>query len=150
MGERFQFPLQKVLEFREAKKNSDASKLSQSKNKLLDEKHKLDHIEEEKGKVIQNDSENESVSIHHLKVSSDYIVQLNDNMIKQGKIIKIKEETVESDHQKLLEAARDKKAVEILRDKQKTNFDRKMKKQELKFNNEKASRIIHHKKKGDQ
>ena len=76
---------QKVLEYREARKNLDASKLSQSKNKLVDEQNKLDHIEEEKDKVIQDDSENESVSIHHLLVSSDYIVQLNDNMEKQVK-----------------------------------------------------------------
>ncbi len=150
MNKNFQFPLQKVLEYRETRENSEASKLSQSKKRLTDEKDKRHQLKTEKGKVIQDDSENESVSIHHLKVSSDYIVQLNNNLEKQGIIVKNTEEIVEINSQKLLDATRDKKTVEILRDKQKINFKREMKKRELKFNNEKASRRAHHEKKDNQ
>lgn len=150
MGKNFQFPLHKVLEYRESKENLEASKLSRSKKILAKEQKKQNQFEVEKSNVIHERSENKPVSIHHLKVTSDYIVQLNDNLEKQGKIIKNTEEIVEKDSQKLFDATMNKKVVEILREKQEIIFHRERKKQELKFNDEQASRISHHKKKNNQ
>lgn len=68
-------------------------------------------------------------------------------MEEQGEVLKNTEGIVEGDRKKLLEATRNKKAVEILRDKQKTMFDRAMKKREMKLNDEKVSISVHYDKK---
>lgn len=56
MGKSFQFPLQKVLGYRKARENSESSKLSLSKKKLVDEKDKLNQIEEDKGKALNDNT----------------------------------------------------------------------------------------------
>ena len=149
MSKGFQFPLQKVLEYRESQKNAEAMNLSKSKSKLANEQGKMNQMEQEKGKAINGKSSGKSVTILNLRLSSDYIVQINNDIEKQGEVVKSTEDIVEIDRQKLLDAAKEHQAVEILRDKQKANFNKELKKRELKQNDEKTSIKVHFEKRNE-
>jgi len=146
MAKGFNFSLQKVLEVRQHQENKQAVKLNKSKRVLKTEEQKLDILKDNKKHTLKkqkDDSEKDfKVDLNKLKITQDYIVQLNNHIEDQNEKVQHSDEAVKEDLEKLNEAVKEKKVVEKLKEK---HFEehKKTKNQEInKQQDEIAIRVV--------
>ncbi|MBN4081296.1 flagellar export protein FliJ [Caldithrix abyssi] len=142
MGNFFQFPLQKVLDLRKTLEETQATILSKVKIGLMQEEEKLTQMKQEKESALaKNGHHNKDRTLTQLKIATNYIVQLGEQVDDQHKKVQVSSQAVEEEREKLLGATRDKKVLENLRERKKHSFRLKIKKEEIKKIDESASRI---------
>lgn len=141
MAKSFNFSLQKVLDVRKHTENQKAIELSKARRALQKEEKKLDQLKKNKEDIMQNKDgagkKEKSVDLNLLKVKNDYIVQLNDNIENQIGEVDRNDKIVNIQHEKLIQAARDKKILEKLKErkqevhKKEANLDQSKKDNEI-------------------
>jgi len=145
MSKSFQFPLQKVLDLREIIEDSRAIVLKRSQAKLLQEKEELENLKEKKNTMLNqeqnNGPTNGSFSLRNIRISMDYISQLNDTISHQIRRVRHTNEIVAKDRNVLIEASKNKKIVEKLRERKLEDFNKDRRKKEINKENEIAIRI---------
>ncbi len=146
MAKSFQFPLQKVLNLREIIEDSRAIVLKRSQAKLLQEKEELESLKEKKNTMLNqeqnNGSTNGSFSLRNIKISMDYISQLNDTIAHQMRRVRQTDEIVAKDRSVLIEASKNKKIVEKLRERRLEDYNKDCRRKETSKENEIAIRIM--------
>jgi len=146
MGKSFQFPLQKVLNVRQIIEDRQAVALKKSQASLNREKKQLKDLSEKKHAQIEIDenvcTDQVKLSLNGLKVSVDYISQLNDKITSQIEVVKKSNEKMEEKREVLINASKDKKIVEKLRENQLTDYKIINRKNESKEESEIALRVV--------
>ena len=116
----FRFPLQKVLDVRQTIENSKAIALSRSQIQLSSDKAKLKNLNTKKDTYLDSGTNSNSMhlalSLNDLKISTDYINQLNNMIQNQTGEVEKSNQIVDKDRNVLIEASRDKKVVEKLKE----------------------------------
>jgi len=120
MSKAFNFSLQKVLDVRKHTEDQHSIELGKSQRKLNKEQQKLTELNQNKQKALENDSlgsaSSVEISLMELKVTNQYIEQINTEIVKQKSQITKSSKNVEKNREELLDAVKDKKVVELLKD----------------------------------
>lgn len=121
--ESYDFRLQNVLDFKESMETQMASKYNDAKKKLEDAENVLIDYNRLK-KKIENEKNNLSLSgkINDLKLYNQYINKIKYQIEEQKKYIKDAELDMELAKENLIEAAKDKKIFEKLKEKDYKKF----------------------------
>ena len=146
MAKSFHFPLQKVLDVRQVTEDRQAISLKNSQMSLNKEKEQLENLAQKKDaqlKVDENDSVDDvNLSLNELQVTVDYISQLNNRITNQIQVVEKSNGKVEKERDVLIEASKEKKIVEKLRERQLTNYKDNYRKKVTKEESEIALRVI--------
>lgn len=146
MAKSFHFPLQKVLDVRQITEDRQAISLKNSQMSLNKEKEQLENLAQKKDaqlKVDEYDSVDDvNLSLNELQVTVDYISQLNNRITNQIQVVEKSNGKVEKERDDLIEASKEKKIVEKLRERQLTNYKDNYRKKMTKEESEIALRVI--------
>lgn len=140
MAKSFNFPLQKVLDVRKHTEDRKAVELGLAQEVLMKKKDKLDLLRRNKESVLKDVKL--KISLGQLKIKSEYIEQINYMIQNQKAQVKKSNEKVAKKRDYLLEAVKDKKAVEILKGRHIENVRKTRKLAESKIENETAIRMV--------
>jgi len=120
MAKAFNFSLQKVLDLRKHEEDQRSVELTKAQQKLMNEEIRLKKLNQSKKEVLQKDStESDSevdISLTELKVTNQYIEQMNEEITLQKDQVKKSNKTVEKNRENLLSAVKNKKVVELLKE----------------------------------
>ncbi|MCK4296565.1 MAG: flagellar export protein FliJ [Candidatus Marinimicrobia bacterium] len=148
MAKSFHFPLQKVLDVRQITEDRQAISLKNSQMSLNKEKEQLENLAQKKDaqlKVDEDEYDNVddvNLSLNELQVTVDYISQLNNRITNQIQVVEKSNGKVEKERDDLIEASKEKKIVEKLRERQLTNYKDNYRKKMMKEESEIALRVI--------
>lgn len=148
MAKSFHFPLQKVLDVRQITEDRQAISLKNSQMSLNKEKEQLENLAQKKDaqlKVDEDEYDNVddvNLSLNELQVTVDYISQLNNRITNQIQVVEKSNGKVEKERDVLIEASKEKKIVEKLRERQLTNYKDNYRKKVTKEESEIALRVI--------
>jgi len=146
MAKSFHFPLQKVLDVRQITEDRQAISLKNSQMSLNKEKEQLENLAQKKDaqlKVDEYDSVDDvNLSLNELRVTVDYISQLNNRITNQIQVVEKSNGKVEKERDDLIEASKEKKIVEKLRERQLTNYKDNYRKKVTKEESEIALRVV--------
>ena len=148
MAKSFHFPLQKVLDVRQVTEDRQAISLKNSQMSLNKEKEQLENLAQKKDaqlKVDEDEYDNVddvNLSLNELQVTVDYISQLNNRITNQIQVVEKSNGKVEKERDVLIEASKEKKIVEKLRERQLTNYKDNYRKKMMKEESEIALRVI--------
>jgi flagellar FliJ protein len=152
MAKGFNFSLQKVLDVRKHTENQRSIELSRAQQEFRKEQERLQSLNENKTKVLNTDhfetTSTVEISLNSLKVTNNYIDQLNRDITRQQDQVSQTGQKVDDNRDKLLSAVKDKKVVELLKDRYSEKF-RKMKNLEASKNESEIALRIAMKNKGD-
>ncbi len=150
MAKSFHFPLQKVLEFKKTIEDTQAIALKKSQLSLDKESGHLNNLTQKKDALLnvkEDDCINsENLSLNKLQISSDYVSQLNDKISSQVQVVEKSNEIVDKERDDLIEASKNKKIVEKLREHQLTDYKINNRKKETTEESEVALRVVSKKK----
>ncbi len=116
MAKQFRFPLEKVLDYKKNIEDLKAGELNHSRGKKKKEEEKLKSIEEKKQDTIIEDGSRENMTLNQLNISTDYLLQLNAQIEKGEERVLDADTEVENKLEHLIEASKNKKVVEKLRE----------------------------------
>lgn len=130
-----QFSLQKVLDLKELIEESRAVELEKSRQNLQSDELRLIALRQNKNKLLimngNHSSSKQFLSPHTMQVSMEYVSQLSDRIRAQEKTVEKSTHRVSKHRNALLEASREKKALEILREKQADQHKKFLQKKDL-------------------
>jgi len=129
MAKQYQFSLGRVFSYRKKVEDLKAEDLARSKIRKINEEEKLDNIEKIKHNILDEKNPPENMTLNQLQISSDYILQLDDQIEDVEKRVLEAETEVKENLDELSNASKDKKAVEKLlerRAKERKTLEKKM------------------------
>jgi len=145
MSKAFNFSLQKVLDVRKHTEDQRSIQLSKSQQELQKDQDKLNELNQNKLKALENDSFGSTsqieISLMELKVTNQYIEQINKEIIMQKSQVKKSSKNVEKNRDELLDAVKDKKVVELLKDRYSEKYKKVKNLEASKNENEIALRL---------
>lgn len=143
MPRAFSFPLQKVLDVRQHVEDQRAIELGQAKQELFKEQQLLNHLQMLKEKALNISEEELTQALHLSKIQmlESYLIQLNEKIDVQKKLIKTKKSEVNKKRRELLKASQEKKIVEKLKERQLEVHRKSVRLQENKIIDEVALRV---------
>jgi len=148
-----QFPLQKVLNYRQTIEDTRGIILKQAQSLLHREEQKLDDLENHKDSVLNNNQKNiqeeKLLTTTTLLQTMDYIVQLNDKIEAQHNHVKKTSRKVEKNRNEYIQASKNRKVIEKLKEKFLTEYHKDFRKKELKQESEIANQIVSNQKKNE-
>ncbi len=114
------FPLQKVLEFRKHLEDLQAVKLGQVQAKKMEADAHLNRLRQSKEKTLETSTRElrarKQVDLRQLKISRDYLENLNGKIINQTREIMKLDEEIEKNRRELSAAMKERKTVEKLKE----------------------------------
>ena len=142
MAKVFKFSLQKVLDLRKHKEDQLAIELGKRKAALNLETFRLQQLHMDKNDALHMKglTAKENLNLSSLIISQSYLEQLDNNIKRQYKIIEKKNEHVALGRHELTAAMKQKKAVEILRDRKLEEYKKEIRLIENKIIDEVAVR----------
>jgi flagellar FliJ protein len=153
MNKTTQFPLQKVLNYRQTIEDTRGITLKQAQSLLHREEQKLDDLENHKDLVLNDNQkdyqEEKLLTTTTLLQTMDYIVQLNDKIEAQHNHVKKTSQKVEKNRDEYIQASKNRKMIEKLKEKYLTEYHKDFRKKELKQESEIANRIVSNQKKNE-
>jgi flagellar FliJ protein len=144
MAKAYNFSLQKVLDVRKHTEDQRSVELSRSRQKLKQEQERLEHLSTQKNSILSKDTYNASeieVSLNDLKVTNNYIEQLNKDIHLQQDQVNRSNSEVETNRNELMNAMKDKKAVELLKERYTARYNKMKNLEASKNESEVALRI---------
>lgn len=142
MAAKFHFTLERILQLRQALENNRAVQLEESNQKLSRELNSLDTIKAEKEKQLnRRGTENGQLNLFNLAVSGSYLESLNDGLEEQAIQVDKSRKNVDKKRADLLQASRDKKVLETLKNNRYDEYKHDVKKKELLLSSEIALRL---------
>ena len=124
---KFKFRLEKVLDLRKKKEEERERELAELKKLLAKEEQFLQQLQREstalRRKIARLQDENDrSLDIEELLRHSDYLEHLRDKILSQIETVKQVISDVENKRQELVEASKEKKVIEKLKEQQYKRF----------------------------
>ena len=131
---RFIFKLKSLLNIKTQMEDALKNELAKAIRCLEDEKGILKNFKEEQKKCMSEISSESSngVTVDRLRAYSTYISFLKEKILKQAKKVKSAQQVVDKYREELIQASKEKKMLETLRDKQYNQYLKEQEKQEVK------------------
>ena len=133
---KFKYPLEKVLDFKINEERSTIEKFSKLKIKVEEEKERLIEL----NNLLQNNymelNENTNIDGTTFKNSCSYIYVLQEKINRQEKVIQNYKNKLEASRVELISAQKERKTLEILKEKAHLEYKSEMDKEEQKINDE--------------
>ena len=117
MARKFTFNLQKYLDYKESIVNGKAADLLKSKKLLDKENNKLEKLFDEKEIATLDYKKNKPSRILDLAIMSSYVNQISKNIDDQKIVLDEKEKDFENEKISLQKDFKEKKAIDILKEK---------------------------------
>ena len=117
MARKFIFNLQKYLDYKESIVNGKAADLLKSKKLLDKENNKLEKLFDEKEIATLDFKKNKPSRILDLAIMSSYVNQISKNIDDQKIVLDEKEKDLENEKISLQKDFKEKKAIDILKEK---------------------------------
>ncbi len=137
---KFSFPLQRVLDVRKHLENQKAQELSIARNKMHHEQQQMNEMKEKKqGQMVT--PEKGTVNMSEVFARMAYVGQINKQISEQQKKMNATQREIEKKRAILNEAVKERKAVEILKDKHRLEFKKQENREYAKRENEVALRM---------
>ncbi len=132
--EKFNFRLEKVLEYREKIEDINKAEFGKAKKKLDDEMNVFEEILLHKDNVIFN-RENilSNATINDLKNYNQYLIRVKEKLASQKEVVEKAQDRVEKARKILLNSTIEKKTLENLKDRDFNNYLYYMKKEDEKI-----------------
>ena len=118
MAKKFNFNLQKYLDYKATILNNKAAELLKSKKIVQDENKKLNELVDKKEKISNDFKSLKPTKILELSIMSDYSNQISNNIDKQKEHLDEKKEELENEKISLNKNYKEKKVIENLKQKQ--------------------------------
>jgi flagellar FliJ protein len=128
MARKFTFNLQKYLDYKESIVNGKAADLLKSKKLLDKENNKLEKLFDEKEIAALDYKKNKPSRILDLAIMSSYVNQISKNIDDQKIVLDEKEKDFENEKISLQKDFKEKKAIDILKEKKLLKHKNYMKK----------------------
>ena len=128
MARKFTFNLQKYLDYKESIVNGKAADLLKSKKLLDKENNKLEKLFDEKEIATLDFKKNKPSRILDLAIMSSYVNQISKNIDEQKIVLDEKEKDFENEKISLQKDFKEKKAIDILKEKKLLKHKNYMKK----------------------
>lgn len=139
------FSLQKILNLKELLVESHAVELEKSRQDLDQKRNQLESMQVNKNQTLANNVSNHqsgaALKPMLLQLSRDYLVELSTRIEHQEKTVTESTTRVANQHQTLIKANQEKKALEILRSKHLIEYKKALNKKEQLEESEIALRI---------
>ena len=121
---KFRFRLQRVLSAKEKKEEAESTKLSELRKKFETERQLRERIQIQRDDCLQKirDSNHSKIDIVEMKLSYNFVNELDEKIIVQKKKLSRIVEEVEKQQERLLEASKEKKMLEKLREKRYSEY----------------------------
>ena len=132
MARKFTFNLQKYLDYKESIVNGKAADLLKSKKLLDKENNKLEKLFDEKEIATLDFKKNKPSRILDLAIMSSYVNQISKNIDDQKIVLDEKEKDFENEKISLQKDFKEKKAIDILKEKKLLKHKNYMKKNTVK------------------
>jgi flagellar FliJ protein len=146
MNKTAHFPLQKVLNFRQTIEDTCGVTLQQTQSLLHREEQKLGDLENHKNLILNDNpkdlEEEKLLTTTTLIQTIDYIMQLNDKIEAQHNHVKKTSQKVEKNRKEYIQAAKNRKTIEKLKEKYLTEYHKEAGKKERFKESEIATRIV--------
>jgi flagellar FliJ protein len=146
MARKFKFSLEKLLDVRKHKENEKSIKLSNARYALQEEKQKLNHLQQNKKAFLSQANNKTVANIREITMRHHYMLQLNTKIENQNEQVSDFNKKVEFRKGKLVEAMKDVKAVETLKEHQFDAYQKEANQKIQKQEDEAALRIFQNKK----
>jgi flagellar FliJ protein len=147
MPKKFNFPLQRVLVVRQHEEEQKAIELSKARSILDRENEKLMNLANNKEEFFdQGSRRRQRTDVHHLRLETDYLNQLNNAIFNQTRTVQKNEKAVQKRTDELRAAIQKKRIVEILKEHKLEDYKTELSREQLKRDNEIAIRMEHSKK----
>lgn len=151
MAKAFNFSLQRVLDIRQSIENQKTIELSNAQVAFRVEEEKLNHLKEKKETVMGTDDgtleQPVKIDLNSLKVNQIYLEQLSREINVQTREVKKSDDVVTRHRELLMHARKDKKVLELLKEKYLMEYKKTKNREETKIESEVAIRIAAHKEK---
>ena len=118
MAKKFNFNLQKYLDYKATILNNKAAELLKSKKIVQDENKKLNELVDKKEKISNDFKSLKPTKILELSIMNDYSNQISNNIDKQKEHLDEKKEELENEKISLNKNYKEKKVIENLKQKQ--------------------------------
>tara|TARA_B100000965_G_C19408637_1_gene676600 strand:- start:93 stop:533 length:441 start_codon:yes stop_codon:yes gene_type:complete len=118
MAKKFNFNLQKYLDYKATILNNKAAELLKSKKIVQDENKKLNDLVDKKEKISNDFKSLKPTKILELSIMNDYSNQISNNIDKQKEHLDEKKEELENEKISLNKNYKEKKVIENLKQKQ--------------------------------
>lgn len=150
MSENAKFRLQKVLEVRELIEKERQKELSVSLRKLKSEEEKLLQLEEKKMRAVQGMSKLEKVDVNQFASHHSYLTSLRNAIADKQRDVRALAKEVEKKRLALMEATKNRKALENLKSRQQKQHELALTKKEqaliddvaIRKSNKKLTRLL--------
>ncbi len=150
MTKAFNFPLNKVLNYRQNVEDTRGVILKKSMTVLEKEQEKLNNLVDLKNIIlneeIDEDQSNRTQTVAAFLQTIDYIIQLNEKIDSQSDNVNKSSMSVKKNRDELIQALKDRKSLEKLKEKYLLAYRKVIRKKELAKENEVAARIVTNKK----
>lgn len=138
---KFNFPLQKLLKLKKYREDQKAIELSHAQDRLNKEIYQLNVFEGTKKTLFAGD-DFMSVNLGAMRSSSEYLIQINNQIVRQKNKILFAEKEVNEKRPILMTANQEKKSVELLKENQQKAYKKEANRTARIIEDEVASRII--------
>ncbi|MCS6948885.1 MAG: flagellar export protein FliJ [Armatimonadota bacterium] len=136
---RFEFSLQQVLEYRQRREEQMLRAFAEAQAQLAHERSVLDRLLTEREACLYRSQRQNRLTIEILTVEQNYLSALEERIEVQRERVAQAERTLEERRQALIEAQRERKALERLREKQYEQWRQEMLRAEQKALDELAT-----------
>ena len=147
MAKSFQFSLQKVLDVRKAQEKQQVVDLNRAERAHEEEAQRLAELEAERQMLMEHQHKAgeaaEELDLRQMQIHSGYLMQLDMEITLQSERVIKAADAVAVEREKLKLAARDRKSVEVLRDRAYAAYRKTRTVDEQKQENEVASQMTH-------
>ncbi len=133
---RFRFPLQRLLEIRQHKENIIKNQMAQIQRKKISYQQKKEAMLEryaEGIKNMKNEKKSRILSIAKFQLYQNYFGYLKNQVDKQDALIKLVNDEIKIMSKKLIEARKEKRILERLREKSLQKYFYELRKEEQNF-----------------
>lgn len=131
---KFNFKLEKVLNYKKTVEDSKKSKFGMVKRKLHEEEALLNNFNEYKKSLLNEKNNHVKLKVGHLAMYNTYINELNNKIKQQQQKVKETEVELEKAKEEMIIAMQEKKMFEKLKENEYERFSYNLKKQEEKLN----------------
>ncbi|RMH63564.1 MAG: flagellar export protein FliJ [Calditrichaeota bacterium] len=137
---KFKFNLQRLLEIRKHQENQSALEVHMAETRLMEEQETLARLHDEKQSLLNREKPDSLLQVTLTSMFHDYLRQKNDQIEKQNQRIRQMAREVEKKRRDLQQKVRERKSIELLKEKKYMEFKRQINRQFAAFENEVALR----------
>lgn len=127
---KFTFRLQTVIKVKEIQEKRIERELAQIKKRILQERQRLDNLEDEKEKITSSHPLDGKITVADAIVHENYIRKITDEIQFQSARLENLAKSESKKIDEVLDVKKDKEAIELLKQKRLEEFKREMAKNE--------------------